>query len=125
VNQRARGHIVRLVAEVEGQVVANGQLTLLRDKGEIGSLVVAAPYRRRGIGAALVQELIDKARERDVRTLELSAPADTPWIQAWYQRLGFVPQGTHTYPGPERVVILRLELARHDKEARQCPLAKA
>jgi GNAT superfamily N-acetyltransferase len=124
VNQRAKGHVVRLVAEVEGQVVANGQLTFLRDKGEIGSLVVAAPYRRRDIGTALIHALIERARERDMRTLELSAPADVPWIQAWYQRLGFVPQGTHTYPGEERVVILNMELTHHDKETRQCPLAK-
>jgi ribosomal-protein-alanine N-acetyltransferase len=117
--------MARLVAEVDDQVIANGQLAMLRDKGEIGSLIVAAPHRRRGIGTVLIQALVERAREHDVRTLELSAPADVPWIQAWYQRLGFVPQGIHTYPGPEQVVILHMELTRHDKEAQQCPLAKA
>ena len=36
--QHARGRIVRLVAEADGQVIANGQLALLHDRGEIGKL---------------------------------------------------------------------------------------
>jgi len=117
INQQAKGRMVRLVAETDSQVVANGQLTILHDRGEIGSLVVAAPCRRRGIGTALVQALIEKAREHNVHTLEISARADMPWIQAWYRRLGFVFQGNHTFPDQEQVVMLQMVLTSHDKES--------
>lgn len=118
--QQARGRLVRLVAEIDGQVIANGQLTLLHDRGEIGSLVVAAPYRQRGIGTTLVQALIEHAGQRNLHAIEVSASIETPWIRDWYERLGFEVQGHHTFPGPERVVILQMTLANHDKET-QCP----
>jgi GNAT superfamily N-acetyltransferase len=115
--RQAKGHIVCLVAKVDNQAVANGQLTILRSEGEIGSLVVAAPYRRKGIGTALLQALIAKAREANVHTIEITARADTPWIEAWYRRIGFVFQGVHTFPGDEQVAVLRMTLTSRDKEA--------
>ena len=113
---QARGRVVRLVAEMDGQVIANGQLTLLRDRGEIGSLVVAPPYRQRGIGTALVQALLRHARQHNLCTIEISASTNMPWIRAWYERLGFVYQGEHTFPGQEQVAILQLTLSNHTKE---------
>ena len=120
--QQAKGRIVRLVAQVDGQVVANGQLGILRDRGEIGSLVVAIPYRRNKIGTALIQALIGIARQRQVRTLEITAHTEPPWLQAWYQRLGFVFHKNHVFPGGERVAILLLALA---KEIGECPKERA
>lgn len=123
-DRQGKGRLVRLVAEADGQVVASGQLTLLRDRGEIGSLVVAEPYRSRGIGTALVQALVEKAREHQVRTLEISASTDAPWIQAWYERLGFTFRRTHTFPGQEQVAILQLTLNGHEQET-PCPPTQA
>lgn len=108
--QKGNGHIIRLVAEVDGQVVANGQLAIHRDKGELGSLIVAVTHRRRGIGSALLRALIDAARERGVRDLEIAARLDADWVQAWYRRLGFVGRREHTFPGGERVLVMRLSL---------------
>jgi ribosomal protein S18 acetylase RimI-like enzyme len=105
-----RGRIVRLVAEVDGRVVGNGQLSLSHDQAEIGSLVVAAPYRGRGIGTALVQALVEHAKKHNLRTVEISASTDAPWIQAWYRRLGFVYQRSHTFPDQEQVIFLEMNL---------------
>jgi ribosomal protein S18 acetylase RimI-like enzyme len=123
--QQARRRVVRLVAEVDGQVIANGQLTLQRDRGEIGSLVVAAPHRQRGIGTALVRALVEQARRHHLKTVELSAPTGSPWIRAWYERLGFVYQGHHTFPGPEEVALLRMSLLDSSKETQPCPPTEA
>ena len=109
-SQMRKGRMVRLVAEVNGQVVANGQLAIHRHDGEIGSLVVSPAYHRRGIGTALVGALVAEARNCRVRTLEIAAPSGQPWIQAWYQRLGFAFHRERTYPGDERVAILRVSL---------------
>jgi ribosomal protein S18 acetylase RimI-like enzyme len=122
-DQQERGRMTRLVVEMNGQAIANGQLTLLRDRGEIGSLVVAAAYRQRGIGTALVLALVEHATKHDLRAIEISAPAEAPWIRAWYERLGFVYQGDHIYPGPERVAILHMTL-NGDKKT-PCPPTEA
>ena len=109
-SQRRNGHIIRLVAEVDGKAVANGQLAIYRDKSELGSLIVAGTHRRRGIGGALLRALIDAARERGVQDLEIAAHPDADWVQAWYRRLGFVQRREHTFPGDERVLVMRMSL---------------
>lgn len=124
IDQQAKGRMLRLVAEADGQVVANGQLTLLHDRGEIGSLAVGKPYRQRGIGTALVLSLVEHARERSLHTVEISASTAMPWIQAWYERLGFTFQRTHTFPGQEQVAILQLTLDDHEQET-PCPPIQA
>jgi len=100
--------MVRLVVELDGQVVANGQLTLGRHTGEIGSLVVAPSCRRRGIGRVLLDALIERARRRGVRVLEIAARADASWVRAWYERQGFVLVEERVLPRDERVVLLRM-----------------
>ena len=114
------GRLVCLVAEVDGQAVATGQLTLLpgarparRAAAEIGSLVVAPAYRRQGIGTALIRALIEQARQRRVQTLEIAADVDRPWLRAWYERLGFTYQREHDFPG-QRVALLTMDLTEGD-----------
>ncbi len=106
--QTEKGRMVRLVAEVDGQVIGGGQLAICRHDAEIGSLVVAPPWRRRGIGTALLKALIDAAQAHGVQTLELMANTDLPWLQAWYVRLGFAHNGERVLPGDERVVVMRM-----------------
>ena len=87
--QADKGWIVRLAAEVDGQAVGNAQLTLWRQNGEIGSLVVAPDYRRRGLARRLLTALINEADRRGLEALEIGAHECTPSIIAFYQRLGF------------------------------------
>ena len=87
--QAERGWLVRLVAEADGEALANAQLTLWPDRGEIGSLVVADGYRRRGIATALVEALTEEAGKRGVQQLEIGARASEPALMALYQHWGF------------------------------------
>jgi ribosomal-protein-alanine N-acetyltransferase len=87
--QADKGRIVRLVAEVDGQAVGNAQLTVWGSEGEIGSLVVAEGYRRRGLAKRLLAELIAEARQRDLAALEIRVCECQPAILAFYERLGF------------------------------------
>jgi len=80
---------VRLVAEVDGQAVGNAQLTLWGQNGEIGSLVVAPDYRRRGLARRLLTALINEVDRRGLEALEIGASECTPSVIAFYQRLGF------------------------------------
>lgn len=87
--QAQKGRIVRLVAEVDGQVVGNAQLTVWGKEGELGSLVVAREYQRRGLARQLLTELIAEARRRRLAALEISVCKGQPAILAFYQSLGF------------------------------------
>ncbi len=116
--QTEKGWVVRLVAETDGETVADAQLTLWPDWAEIGSLAVAERYRRRGIATALVAALTKEAGRRGVRRLEIGARASEPGLIVLYQRWGFVPHREIELPrlsGNERVVYLMKELTPPDQ----------
>lgn len=87
--QAQKGWIVRLVAEVDGQAVGNVQLTVWGQTGEIGSLVVAPPFRRRGLARRLLEGLIAAAKEQNLVALEIGVGVDQPAVLEFYRQLGF------------------------------------
>lgn len=88
-----RDRILRLVGEVDGQAIANVQLTVWEQTGEIGSLVVAEAFRRRGIARQLLAAAITQARARGLAALEIWVRADQPAILAFYEDMGFRQDG--------------------------------
>jgi RimJ/RimL family protein N-acetyltransferase len=85
------------VAENDGQIVA--RLSLARDPHPASShvadlgLMVAAEYRRRGIGRALLEQAVDWAGATGIRKLELHVfPWNEPAI-ALYESFGFEREG--------------------------------
>lgn len=66
-----------------------GTARLLPD-GQVGRMAVIKEWRRRGVGAALLEALTDEARKRGYPSLVLSAP-----LQAaeFYRNQGFVAEG--------------------------------
>lgn len=77
-------HALALAAD---EPVGTGRL--LPD-GHIGRMAVLADWRRHGVGAALLQALIDEAERRGMRRLVLSAQTHA---RGFYARFGFVPEG--------------------------------
>lgn len=85
------------VAEADGSVV--GRLSLARDPhaashhvADLG-LMVAEPYRRRGIGWALLEQAVAWAGSAGVRKLELHVfPWNEPAVRL-YESFGFVREG--------------------------------
>jgi ribosomal protein S18 acetylase RimI-like enzyme len=106
--------ISRLVAEVDGEVVGHAQLTVWGEAGEIGSLVVAAGFRRQGLARQLIAALLAEAEARGLAELEIGVQQDQPAVVDFYQRLGFA-QRAHknglSHPAcPEPVLRLRMRL---------------
>ena len=63
------------------------------DSGRVGGMWVGRAWRRRGVGRALLQEVISWGRERRLRRLGLWAPAHNPAAIALYSRAGFRSTG--------------------------------
>ena len=75
------------------------------------SMWVAPEGRGRGIGGALVAEVVTWARRHGFRRLVLDVAAQNAWARRLYERCGFVATGaTGTLP-PPRDHVQELELA--------------
>jgi RimJ/RimL family protein N-acetyltransferase len=91
-------HAAVFIAESdEGELV--GRLSLARDQhpssahvADVG-LMVAAGWRRRGIGRGLLEQAVEWARGSDVRKLELHVFPHNEAAIRLYEQFGFVREG--------------------------------
>jgi RimJ/RimL family protein N-acetyltransferase len=82
-----------LVARVAGEVVGEvGVEPTSFGYGEIG-MMVAADWRGRGVGAALMAAAIDWARTRGLHKLTLSVFPHNEAAIALYRKFGFIEEG--------------------------------
>jgi len=94
-----RGHHL-LVAEVAGQVVGMAYLQQLTGRrthvGQVRSVVVAREWQGRGVGSALLREVLRLGEGwLGLRRLELTVHADNAPAIAAYRRAGFAIEATH------------------------------
>lgn len=85
-----------LVDERDGRLVATAQVSWLRvliyDGGllcQVESVRTSSDRRGEGIGRALMQHIIDRARERGCARVQLTTNAQRVRARAFYERLGF------------------------------------
>lgn len=78
-----------LVAEVDGTIIAYAGLMCIQPIADVQTIAVVPEYEGRGIGSALLRELIDEARRRHAADLLLEVREDNPRAQALYRRFGF------------------------------------
>lgn len=78
---------IHAIAWVDGVAAACGRL--LPD-GHIGRMAVRKPYRGKNIGAAVLEHLIERARQRGDREVVLSAQTHAI---GFYEKFGFVAYG--------------------------------
>ncbi|MEA5537364.1 GNAT family N-acetyltransferase [Crocosphaera sp. XPORK-15E] len=72
------------VIELEGKIIACGQLRTFENALELGSVVVKQSYRNQGLGNYLTNHLIEQAK----CPLYLECLGDS--LKTFYQRFGFV-----------------------------------
>jgi len=80
------------VIECDGQLVACGQLRQFQQAQELGSIVVAKPWRNQGLGTILSNHLIQEA------TQPLYLECLGQKLADFYARLGFVPVNWQALP---------------------------
>lgn len=91
-------------------LIGCGQLLLYPYCAEIARLSVAPPYQGKGIGTAMLRQLIDIARSSGLPHVEIGIARENTRAQGLYQRLGFLIQRNLQLPGMTPSVILRKKL---------------
>jgi len=93
-----------VVFDAHGGALATGRL--LPD-GHIGRMAVLKAVRGQGLGSAVLQALVQKARERGFVEVLLSAQTHA---EAFYVRHGFVPEGAEYLDANIPHVLMRKAL---------------
>jgi GNAT superfamily N-acetyltransferase len=87
-----------IVASMNGEIVATLQLTFIPGlsyqgawRAQIEGVRVREDIRNQRIGTTLMEWVIQRARERDCRLIQLTTNRIRVDAQRFYQRLGFTP----------------------------------
>lgn len=109
-----------LVARTSGLSVLEssaivGYIVARETAGElhINNVAVRIQYRRRGIGAALLNQILDEARTRHAKAAFLEVRSENRAAQALYEKSGFraIARRANYYSDPpEDAVVMSLEL---------------
>jgi RimJ/RimL family protein N-acetyltransferase len=100
-----KGNLVALVAEVNGRLIANSEVeqrTQFPEMSHVGVLGIAILKDARGVGlgTALMESLIQLARQMKLKIVILDTFATNTIAQRLYRKIGFVevgkiPKGIH------------------------------
>lgn len=82
-----------LLAECEGAICGYAMAWSLWDEGELTNLAVAPNARGQGIGAMLLQAVLDECENRGATSVFLEVRADNDVAQRLYRKFGFVQVG--------------------------------
>ncbi len=93
-----------LVAKADSQVVGFVALSFIQTltglKAWVGDIAVAPDHRRQGIGGALIEAAVRRARQQSCQYLVVDTAKSNPPAQAFYQACGFEEGGV----APLRIV---------------------
>lgn len=109
---RAPGRRYVAAEAPDGALVGYAGIALAREC-EVMTVGVDRAWQRQGIGAALVDALLDAAREASARRVYLEVRASDEGAQRLYRRAGFRPVGRrrgYYQPEGEDAVVMRLDL---------------
>ncbi|WP_104117309.1 ribosomal protein S18-alanine N-acetyltransferase [Arthrobacter sp. B1805] len=78
-----------IVVEVDGEAIGYAGLMVVDVTADIQTIGVLPRFEGRGIGRAMLAELLDEARRRGADNVMLEVRADNPRAQVLYTRFGF------------------------------------
>lgn len=96
-----------VTARFRGRLVGYAGLFAVGDEADVQTIAVAPQARGRGIGGALLGELVAAARQRGARRLCLEVRSDNQAAIGLYERAGFRVDGRRRdYYGPGQAATL-------------------
>ena len=78
-----------LKAEENGALVGYGSVQIVFDEGNINNIAVDENFRNRGIASGILNNIIEKSKERGVATLFLEVNEHNEGAIALYKKFGF------------------------------------
>ena len=77
------------IAEIDGQIIGYGGLWCVMDEGEITNIAVDGHYRRQGVGEAILEALLQIAKQRMLIIVHLEARVSNIAAKRLYEKFGF------------------------------------
>ncbi len=113
-SQLPDGQHVFVVAEEGGQVLGYVGMMFVLDEGYIANVAVDPAARRRGIGRALIAELLKRAKALDLSFVTLEVRESNAPAIALYAGFGFVPVGLRKnyYDSPKENALLMTSILK-------------
>ena len=106
----ANGAWYRVAVQGES-VLGYGGVSMSGDEAWINNIAVRASQQRRGVGTALLKQLIEHASQREANTLSLEVAVDNGPAQRMYERFGFegigVRRGYYQPSNTDALVMVR------------------
>lgn len=81
----------------DGKLAGYYNLMINGSECELGSLCVLPEYRHKGIGEALLEDSISRARQLGCDIMKLSIVEENTILRKWYESFGFIHTGTVKY----------------------------
>jgi [ribosomal protein S18]-alanine N-acetyltransferase len=103
-----------ILAQLNEKIVGYVLFWLLPETVDIHNIAVHSEFRRRRIGQALLQQVLEQARSRHSSRVTLEVRVSNIAAQKLYESVGFVSQGLrkgYYSDDGEDAVIMTLELA--------------
>lgn len=129
--QQPASRYYRVAAEA-GRLVGYGGLLAAGSQADVVTMAVAAGRWGRGIGTALLTELLAEARRRGCTEMFLEVRVDNPRAQRLYREFGFAEIGVrrgYYQPSGTDALVMRLDLTgppgRRAEAAGPLPAARA
>lgn len=95
-------------AYINGEFAGHAGMLCVLDEGQVCNIAVEQSYRRIGVGRALVEALIEEARNRHLSVLYLEVRASNTPAQRLYESFGFEKVGARRayYENPREDAFL-------------------
>ena len=97
-----------LVAYEDGKVIGYVGMEVIVDEGYIFNVAVSADYRRRGVGYALVRELVTYSMKNSLCFITLEVRESNSSAISLYSKFGFIKAGERKnyYSDPTEAAVL-------------------
>ena len=96
------------VAEVDGEIAGCCGIRNIAGEGEITNVVVAPPYRKKGIALKMMEYRLERAVEVGIGDCTLEVRVSNQPAIRLYERLGFMGEGVrpHFYDKPDEDALI-------------------
>jgi ribosomal-protein-alanine N-acetyltransferase len=111
-----------MVARREGKVVGYGGIWVIFNEAHLTTLAVDEPYRRCGVGAALLKALMTRSAELGARRISLEVRPSNHAARSLYKKFGFKARGIRKdYYTDEDGLVMFKKISSADGEGEDDP----